>query len=85
VYGDEATPENKDQLSSIAMSISWDVSNKGDYITWKSFRHQPDGRVWEGKTFQKEMNNQNLYFRAFLCAADVQDSVSRAAARVAGT
>ena len=85
VYGDEATPENKDQLSSIAVSISWDVSNKGDYITWKSFRHQPDGRVWEGKTFQKEMNNQNLYFRAFLCAADVQDSVSRAAARVAGT
>ena len=74
VYGDEATSENKDNLSSIAISVSWDVSSEGDYITWKSFRHQPDGRVCKDQRGQKEMNNQNIYLRAFLCAADVQDT-----------
>jgi hypothetical protein len=74
VFGDQATATNQDSLASIAVSISWNLKASGDFITMKSFRKQPDGRIWKDKHFQKEMNNQNLYMRAFLCAADIQDT-----------
>ena len=73
LHGDALTPENKNSISSMTKYISWGTSCQGDFVAIQTFRLQPDGRVWEDSSFDG-MDNQNLFIRAFLTAADCHDT-----------
>merc|ERR1712216_413429 len=57
----------------MAKFISWGTHCQGDFISVRTCRVQPDGRVWEDSSLDG-MDNQNLFMRAFLTVADCHDT-----------
>ena len=72
LWGDDVTEDNTKSLTSIARIVNWETTSQGDYVSTRSIKLQPDGRVWTETAISSEVYNQNLFIRAFLTAADVQ-------------